>query len=119
MEEGECNSLDFQLGTTGIDATLPTNRGWNIKVLSLLNLYGKHNGVNISFNMIHLMMHMISYYSIQITQIDCNSELRAPQGCTQWFYGSNSQDVRTFNFNAGQGLHLGMIIVQMIQLLNP
>ena len=46
MEEGECNSLDFQLGTTGIDATLPTNRGWNIKVMSLLNLYGKHNGVN-------------------------------------------------------------------------
>ena len=42
MEEGECNSLDFQLGTTGIDATLPTNRGWNIKVLSLLNLYGIH-----------------------------------------------------------------------------
>ena len=43
MEEGECNSLDFQLGTTGIDATLPTNRGWNIKVLPLLNIYGIHN----------------------------------------------------------------------------
>ena len=38
MEDSQCNSLDFQLGTTGIDATLPTNRGWNIKVLGNLNL---------------------------------------------------------------------------------
>lgn len=32
MENGECNTLDFQLGTTGIDAQLAQNRGWNIKV---------------------------------------------------------------------------------------
>ena len=32
FEGDECNSLDFQLGTNAIDATLPTNRGWNIKV---------------------------------------------------------------------------------------
>ena len=37
FEGDECNSLDFQLGTTGIDATLPTNRGWNIKVLLKFN----------------------------------------------------------------------------------
>ena len=34
MEDGECNTLDFQLGGTGIDATIPT-RSWSIKV----NLY--------------------------------------------------------------------------------
>jgi len=72
MENGECNSLDFQLGTAGIDAQLEGNRGWNIK----------------------------------ITQIDCNSELLAPQGCTQYFYGSDSQEVRSYNFNGGNGLHL-------------
>ena len=106
MEDSQCNSLDFQLGTTGIDATLPTNRGWNIKVLALLNLYG------ICIPISPYTLILISDDFIQITQIDCNSELRAPQGCTQWFYGSNSQDVRTFNFNAGQGLHLGMIIAE-------
>ena len=43
----------------------------------------------------------------QITQIGCDSNLRAPQGCTQYFYGSDSQRVRSYNFNGGQGLHLG------------
>ena len=32
MNGNECNSLDFQLGSTGIDATLATNRAWSIKV---------------------------------------------------------------------------------------
>ena len=31
MEGGDCNNLDFQLGGTGIDATIPT-RSWSIKV---------------------------------------------------------------------------------------
>ena len=39
FEGDECNSLDFQLGTNAIDATLPTNRGWNIKVKFNLNSY--------------------------------------------------------------------------------
>ena len=43
----------------------------------------------------------------QITQIECNSDLRAPQGCTQYFYGSNSQEARSYNFDNGNGLHLG------------
>ena len=46
-------------------------------------------------------------FHFQITQIDCNSELRAPQGCTQYFYGSNSQEVQSYNFDNGNGLHLG------------
>ena len=57
MEGGECNSLDFQLGTTGIDATLPTNRGWNIKVLALLNLFG-------IFNALILISHYTLSYDI-------------------------------------------------------
>ena len=35
MEDGECNTLDFQLGGTGIDATIPT-RSWSIKVILYL-----------------------------------------------------------------------------------
>ena len=37
--------------------------------------------------------------------------MRAPQGCTQWFYGSNSQTVRSYNFNAGAGIHLGTAVL--------
>ena len=38
MEGGDCNNLDFQLGGTGIDATIPT-RSWSIKVDFYLSLY--------------------------------------------------------------------------------
>jgi len=71
MEGSNCNSLDFQLGGTGVDATIPT-RQWSIKV----------------------------------TQIDCNSNLRAPDGCTQYFYGTSVNTVRSYNFNQGNGQHL-------------
>ena len=66
------------------------------------------------FNLVLLKIsHFFSKWLIQpiilfqVTQIECCSELRAPQGCTQYFYGSNSQTVRSYNFNAGAGLHLG------------
>ena len=32
MEDDQCNTLDFQLGGAGIDAQIPGNRQWNIKV---------------------------------------------------------------------------------------
>ena len=38
MEGGDCNNLDFQLGGTGIDATIPT-RSWSIKVDFDLSLF--------------------------------------------------------------------------------
>ena len=36
MNDDECNSLDFMLHTSGIDATIPT-RQWSIKVFDILN----------------------------------------------------------------------------------
>ncbi len=42
-------------------------------------------------------------WSIKITQISCDSELLAPDGCTQYFLGSTGT-VQTFNFDGG--LHL-------------
>ena len=106
FEGDECNSLDFQLGTTGIDATLPTNRGWNIKVLLNLNSI-RPTLTNIRTSHLTMNFILIFIFLFQITQIDCDSNLRAPQGCTQYFYGSESQQVRSYNFNGGQGLHLG------------
>jgi len=45
-------------------------------------------------------------WTIKVTQIECNSDLRAPQGCTQYFYGANTDIVRSYNFNGGNGIHL-------------
>jgi len=45
-------------------------------------------------------------WTIKVTQIECSSNLRAPQGCTQYFYGANTDIVRSYNFNGGSGIHL-------------
>jgi len=65
----DCVDLAFQLGQTGVDATI-SQRTWNIKV----------------------------------TQYSCDSENLAPRGCTQYFYGSDSMVVQTFNYDGGQHL---------------
>ncbi len=43
-------------------------------------------------------------WNIKVTQYDCNYENLAPQGCTQYFFGSTSQTVKTFNFDGGYHL---------------
>lgn len=40
----------------------------------------------------------------QVTQYDCEFNNLAPKGCTQYFFGSNSQQVQTYNFDGG--IHL-------------
>ena len=46
-------------------------------------------------------------FSIKITQISCFSDLLAPQGCTQYYYGSGATNyVRTFNFDGSPSRHL-------------
>ena len=107
MDRNECSSLDFQLGTTGVEATIPT-RQWNIKVHREVNLL---NTALLNWYYIQILIDItytnpISNYS-QVTQIECSSELRAPQGCTQYLYGSDTNTVRSFNFDNGDGIHLG------------
>ena len=42
-------------------------------------------------------------YSIKATQISCNSDLLAPNGCTQYYFGPGATNsVRTFNFDGGR-----------------
>ena len=43
-------------------------------------------------------------WSIKITQYSCDHPNLAPDGCTQYFFGSASQTVQTFNFAGGQHL---------------
>lgn len=45
-------------------------------------------------------------FSIKVTQISCDSEMLAPDGCTQYFTGSTTGQIETFNFNSGMGQHL-------------
>lgn len=48
----------------------------------------------------------IRQFSIKVTQVSCDSELLPPEGCTQFFYGSTTDTVQTYNFDNGNGLHL-------------
>ena len=42
--------------------------------------------------------------NLQITQYDCNYDNLAPDGCTQYFFGSTTDLVKTYNFDGGQHL---------------
>eukprot|EP00095_Tigriopus_kingsejongensis_P001171 maker-scaffold415_size178368-snap-gene-0.24 protein:Tk01171 transcript:maker-scaffold415_size178368-snap-gene-0.24-mRNA-1 annotation:"hypothetical protein Y032_0655g1201" len=43
-------------------------------------------------------------WSIKITQYSCDFTNLAPQGCTQYFFGPDTDTVQTFNFAGGQHL---------------
>ena len=50
---------------------------------------------------------LLTYLPIlQVTQYTCDFNNLAPDGCTQYFFGENSQLVRTYNYQDGAGLHL-------------
>ena len=50
---------------------------------------------------------MLNYYSLlQATQYSCDFPNLAPQGCTQYYYGSAKDRVQTYNYNGGGGQHL-------------
>ena len=36
-----------------------------------------------------------------MTQYDCEFNNLAPKGCTQYYFGSTSQQVQTYNFDGG------------------
>jgi len=43
-------------------------------------------------------------WSVRVTQIECTSNLLAPAGCTQYFYGDDSGTVKTYNYAGGYHL---------------
>jgi len=45
-------------------------------------------------------------WSIKVTQIACDSQARAPDGCTQYFTGSTSNTVNSYNYQSGSGYQL-------------
>ena len=47
---------------------------------------------------IFIMFRNIIYVSLQITQISCLDPNKAPSGCTQYFYGSTTGTITSFNY---------------------
>ena len=45
-----------------------------------------------------------SSWDVQITTYDKDFNNKAPTGCTQYFYGSSSQAIKTFNWAGGEHL---------------
>ena len=45
-----------------------------------------------------------SQWDIQITTLDCDDTNLAPSGCTQYFYGAQSGQIKTFNWAGGEHL---------------
>ena len=46
-------------------------------------------------------------WAIEVTQFSCDYENLAPQGCLQYHFGNDGAgNVESFNFNAGNGIHL-------------
>ena len=43
-------------------------------------------------------------WSVRVTQLECGSDLLAPSGCTQYYYGSSTGTVQSFNYDGGQHL---------------
>ena len=43
-------------------------------------------------------------WSVRVTQIECGSDSLAPEGCTQYFYGSDTGNLKTFNYDGGYHL---------------
>ena len=45
-------------------------------------------------------------WEIRVSQFECDYNNLAPQGCTQYFYGSDSGQFQSFNYNSGSGYNL-------------
>ena len=45
-------------------------------------------------------------FQIKVTQYSCNFNNLAPDGCTKYFFGSNTGTSQTYNYNGGNGQHL-------------
>ena len=43
-------------------------------------------------------------WSIKITQVSCDSDKLAPEGCTQYFTGSTTGMVQSYNYDGGTHL---------------
>ena len=43
-------------------------------------------------------------WSIKVSQYSCDYKNLAPSGCTQYYFGANTDTVQTFNFDGGQHL---------------
>ncbi len=79
-----CNEIAFNLAA----GTSAVTRSWNIKVNFQWLVFPKPVWMG----------------CFQVTQFDCNYDNLAPDGCTQYFFGTTTDLVKSYNFDGGQHL---------------
>jgi len=104
-ESGQCNTDTFSITNQN---TVPRICGTNTGEHVYFEASEDCNHLSFQFGTAAIGISAIASrsFSIKVTQIGCDSELLAPEGCTQYYYGSGASHVRTFNYNSGNGRHL-------------
>ena len=104
-ESGQCNTDTFSITNQN---TVPRICGTNTGEHVYFEASEDCNHLSFQFGTTAVGISAIASrsFSIKVTQIECDSELLAPEGCTQYFFGSGMSMVRTFNYNSGNGRHL-------------
>ncbi len=59
---------------------------------------------DIAFNLAGGTSTVTRTWNIKVTQYDCNYDNLAPDGCTQYFWGTTTDQVKSYNWDGGQHL---------------
>merc|ERR1712241_984905 len=99
LARGRCDEDSFAGGTSS-----PVICGTNP---------GQHMYIDVPTDCALLSFHLADgvsttrQWAIEVTQFSCDYENLAPQGCLQYHFGNDGAGtVESFNFNAGNGIHL-------------
>ncbi len=87
-----CNKLSFAFSTNPNGVAAVAARMWSIKVKF--------------WQLTSVWCFQDKYFNFQVTQYSCKYNNLAPQGCTQYFYDMITDNVQTYNYNNGNGVHL-------------
>jgi len=100
---GRCDTDSFAVSVAG-GSSSPVICGTNT---------GQHMYIDVPTDCALLSFHLADgvsttrQWAIEVTQFSCDYENLAPQGCLQYHFGnSGAGNVESFNFNAGNGIHL-------------
>jgi len=99
---GSCDTDSFSVTVPGGKSPptiCGTNSGYHMYVPASDNC----NTLNANFG--SLSTATTSAFTVKVTQVDCNSKKKAPNGCLQYFT-SDTGTIETFNYNSAAGVLL-------------
>jgi len=97
---GQCNTDFFSVTNPGGSSTPPAICGTNTNEHMYVDSSTACNDLNFLLG----TSSTAKTWSIRITQLECTSDILAPSGCTQYFYGDDSGTVKTYNYAGSQHL---------------